>query len=81
MIVYQILLVWSSWIEILLLFCLFVVLLWMYKQLIFYSFYIISRFDVDVPGGRVYKESSFTESGWIFTLYVVLRLDEPLVLL
>ncbi|KHN27085.1 Nitrilase like 1 [Glycine soja] len=23
----------------------------------------LARFDVDVPGGRVYKESSFTESG------------------
>ena len=23
----------------------------------------VFRFDVDVPGGRVYKESSFTEAG------------------
>lgn len=28
-----------------------------------YSPYSIWRFDVDVPGGRVYKESSFTEPG------------------
>jgi hypothetical protein len=30
---------------------------------------------VDVPGGRVYKESNFTESGRIFTLDMVSRLN------
>jgi len=29
---------------------------------------------VDVPGGRVYKESHFTESGRIFTFNMVSRL-------
>lgn len=37
-----------------------------------FSLYFIRRFDVDVPGGRVYKESSFTEAGRIFTLNMVL---------
>lgn len=41
------------------------------------QFLSVLRFDVDVPGGRVYKESSFTEAGMFFKLaYLISKLNE-----
>lgn len=34
-----------------------------------YGFLECSRFDVDVPGSAVYKESSFTEPGMLLVVY------------
>lgn len=33
------------------------------------GYVLCSRFDVDVPGGAVYKESSFTEAGRVPFLF------------
>lgn len=34
------------------------------------QFLSVLRFDVDVPGGRVYKESNFTEAGIFFQTHI-----------
>lgn len=36
----------------------------------------VLRFDVNVPGGRVYKESSFTEAGIFFNTCMLSKLNE-----